>query len=114
MKKIEAVIPAEKLGAVSAELKKIGTGGLTIFETKGRGQNPPTAIQTGRGTGTYTPEFNTNCSLLFVVKDSDVEKGIEAIVNAAGTGLAGEGKIFVSNVEEAIDLGSKTKGDSAL
>lgn len=113
MKKIEAMIPAERLSRVNDELKKIGIGGLTCFDTKGRGQVPIQKRSAGRG-GVFTPEFNTNCSILVVVKDSDLDKTINAIVNAASTGLAGEGKIFVSKVDEALDIGTNKKGDSAL
>lgn len=114
MKKIEAVIPTERLSRVSEELKKTGATGLTCFDTKGRGQIPIQKVQTGRGTGVYTPEFNTNCSIIVVVKDSDVDKAIQAIVNSASSGMAGEGKIFVSNVDDVVDIGSKKKGESAL
>ncbi|MEM2759422.1 MAG: P-II family nitrogen regulator [Nitrososphaerales archaeon] len=114
MKKIEAVIPAERLSRVSEELKRVGIGGLTCFDSRGRGQIPIKEVQTSRGTGTYTPEFNTNCSILVVVKDVDVDKVINAIISAAGTGLTGEGKIFVSSIDDAVDIGSRKRGDSAL
>ncbi|MEE8132058.1 MAG: P-II family nitrogen regulator [Nitrososphaerales archaeon] len=114
MKKIEAMVAPEVFPRVSDALKKIGVGGFTCFDTKGIGQRPIREMHGARGTGTYTPEFNTNCSLLVVVKDSDVDKVIQAIVNTTSTGMNGEGKIFVSNVEEAIDIGSKKRGDSVL
>lgn len=114
MKKIEAVIPVERLGNVSNELEKVGVGGMTCYDTKGRGQVPIKEMQTARGTGVYTPEFNTNCSIFVVVKDSDADKVVQAIVSAASSGLAGEGKVFVSNVDDVIDIGTKKKGESAL
>ena len=114
MKKIDAVIPAERLSRVSDELKKAGIGALTCFDTKGRGRNPIQPVQTSRGTGMYTPEFATNCSILVVVKDGDVDKTVQAILNSAGTGLAGEGKIFVSKIDDVVDIGTKKRGDAAL
>lgn len=114
MKKVEAVIPAERLSKVNSELKKIGGYGITCFDSKGHGQIPIKELQTSRGTGVFTPEFNTNCSIFIVVRDSDVDKVIQAIVNMASTGLAGEGKIYVSNINEAIDIGTKARGESVL
>jgi nitrogen regulatory protein P-II 1 len=113
MKKIEAVIPAERLSQVSDELKKVGVGGLTCFDSKGRGQMPIQKRSAGRG-GVFTPEFNTNCTVLVVVRDGDVDKTVNTIVKAASTGLAGEGKIFISNVDDVVDIGSKKKGEAAL
>jgi len=112
--KIEAVIPAERLSSVNSELKKIGSYGITCFDSKGRGQIPIKELQTARGTGRYTPEFNTNCSIFIVVRDSDADKVIQAIVNTASTGLAGEGKIYVSSIDEAIDIATKARGESVL
>jgi len=113
MKRIDAVIPAERLTNVSDELKKVGVGGLTCFDSKGRGQVPIQQRSAGRG-GVFTPAFNTNCTLMVVVKDGDVDKAVQAILQAASTGLTGEGKIFVSKVDDVVDVGTKKKGDEAL
>lgn len=86
------MIPAERLGRVNDELKKISGYGITCFDSKGRGQIPIKELQTSRGTGVYTPEFNTNCSIFIVARDSDVDKVIQAIVNMTSTGLAGKEK----------------------
>ncbi len=114
MKRIDAIIPSERLSRVNGVLKKVGISGLTCFDTKGRGKTPIKPVQTSRGTATYTPEFATNCSILVVVKDGDVDKTVQAILNSAGTGLAGEGKVFVSTVDEVVDIGSKRRGELAL
>lgn len=113
MKRIDAVIPGERLSRVSDALRQAGVGGLTACETKGRGQIPIQQRSAGRG-GMFTPEFNTNCSIMTVVKDSDVDKVIQAILQSASSGLAGEGKVFVSNVDDAVDIGTKKRGDAAL
>jgi nitrogen regulatory protein P-II 1 len=114
MKKIEAVVPAARLDKAFAALKELELGGYTYYDTKGRGQIPRPEIQSGRGTGTYRPEFNVNSTIVIVTKDSMVNKVIDKILQSASTGLAGEGKIFVSDVDEAVDIGSKQRGEGAL
>jgi nitrogen regulatory protein P-II 1 len=62
----------------------------------------------------FTHEFNLNALLVLVVGDSIADKVIENIVSNTSTGLAGEGKIFVSNIDDAVDIGSRTKGEAAV
>jgi nitrogen regulatory protein P-II 1 len=114
MKKIEAIVPHGRLDRTFEGLKELGLGGLTYYESKGRGQAPRPEVHGGRGTTSYIPEFNLNALLVLVVGDSIAEKVIENIVSNTSTGLAGEGKIFVSNVDDAVDIGSKTKGEAAI
>jgi len=113
MKRIDAIIPAERLSKVNDALKQVGVGGITVFDTKGRGQIPIQQRTAGRG-GVFTPEFNTNCSIMVVVKDGDADKVIQAILQGASSGLAGEGKVFVTSVDDAVDIGSKKRGEQAL
>ena len=113
MKRIDAVIPAERLSTVNDALRKVGVGGITVFDTKGRGQIPIQQRTAGRG-GVFTPEFNTNSSIMVVVKDGDAEKVVNAILQSASSGLAGEGKVFVTNVDDAVDIGTKKRGEQAL
>ncbi|MGC2682481.1 MAG: P-II family nitrogen regulator [Candidatus Nitrosopolaris sp.] len=114
MKRIEAIFPPGRLDKVFTALEKIGIGGLTYLQTKGRGQLARPELSSGRGTSTYTPEFNANSSMIVVVKDSIADKVLNKILEVASTGLAGEGKIFVSDVDDAIDIGSKSRGESAI
>lgn len=114
MKKIEAVFPLGRVLRVFDALEKIDIGGLTYFESKGRGQLARPEIITGRGTSSFTPEFNANSSVVVVVKDSLADKVVNKILEVASTGLAGEGKIFVSDVDDAVDIGSKNRGESAI
>ena len=114
MKRIEAVFPAARLGQAFAALEKEEIGGLTYFESKGRGQAARPQLTSGRGTSTFVPEFNANSTLVVVVKDSVVEKVVNKILESTGTGMAGEGKIFVSDVDDAVDIGSKTRGESSI
>jgi nitrogen regulatory protein P-II 1 len=114
MKKIEAVVPAARLDKAFAALKDLELGGYTYYDSKGRGQIPRPEIHSGRGTSTYRPEFNVNSTIVVVTKDSMADKVIEKILQSTSTGLAGEGKIFVSDVDEAIDIGTKKRGESSL
>jgi nitrogen regulatory protein P-II 1 len=114
MKKIEAVIPHARMERAFASLKELNLGGITYFESKGRGEIPRPKIHAGRGTGTYTPEFNVNSTIMVVVQDSMADKVIEKILESTSSGLKGEGKIFVSNIEDVVDIGTKKRGESAL
>jgi len=114
MKRIEAVVPAARLDKAFAALKELNLGGLTYYDSKGRGQIPRPEIHSGRGTGTYRPEFNVNTTIVLVVKDSLVNKVVDKILESTSTGLAGEGKIFISDIDEVVDIGSKQRGESTL
>jgi nitrogen regulatory protein P-II 1 len=114
MKKIEAIVPHGRLDRTFEGLKGLELGGLTYYESKGRGQAPRPQIHAGRGTTTYTPEFNVNASIVLVVKDSLVDNIVNNILTSTSTGLAGEGKIFISDVDDAVDIGSKSRGEAAI
>ena len=110
MKNIGAVIANEKVGMVVEALKKIGVGGFTVLDAKGRGKGKRSQLAGSRGTGSYTVEFNTKNYVFTVVDDSLVDKVISAIIDATGTGSAGDGKIFVTTIDDAINIESKQKG----
>ncbi len=114
MKKIEAVIASEKVGLVVDALKSAGVGGLTVLDAKGWGKGKRSQLAGSRGTGSYTAEFNRRNYILTVVDDAIADKVISAITDVAGTGSAGDGKIFVTTVNDAIDIGSKQKGIHAI
>lgn len=114
MKKIEVVMPHESLEVVLSALKNMGLGGLTYYESKGRGQNPRPVLHSGRGTATYIPEFNLNATLVVVVRDSAVDGILNTILENSSTGRKGEGKIFVHHLDDAVDIGSKSRGESAI
>jgi nitrogen regulatory protein PII len=114
LKKIEAVVPAARLESAFAALGELGLGGFTYYDSKGRGQIPRPDIQSARGTRTYRPEFNINATIVVVTKDSMVDRVISSILDSTSSGLSGEGKIFVSDVDEVIDIGSKQRGEGAL
>ena len=114
LKKIEAVVPAARLESAFASLKELDLGGFTYYDSRGRGQIPRPQIHSGRGTSTYRPEFNVNATIVVVAKESMVDSVISNILDSTSSGLAGEGKIFVSNVDDVIDIGSKQRGEDAL
>ena len=114
MKKIEAVIPSARMDRAFAALKELNLGGLTYYDSKGRGQIPRPEVHSGRGTGTYRPEFNVHTTVVMVVKDSMVDKVVDKLLESTSTGLAGEGKIFISDIDEVVDIGSKERGEATL
>jgi nitrogen regulatory protein P-II 1 len=114
MKKIEAVIPHDRLKKASSVLLQFPIGGFTYYESKGRGQIPTPLIHTGRGTSVYRPEFNVNIMISVVVPDNLVTDIVNKILDSTSSGLAGEGKVFVSDVDDAVDIGTSNRGESAL
>jgi nitrogen regulatory protein P-II 1 len=114
MKRVEAIIAAEKVSAVNEALKKAGVGGTTVLDAKGRGKGEKPQMQSGRGTGRHVAEFSARANVMTVVDDGDVEKVIKAILDTASTGSSGDGKIFISSVAEAVDIGSKKRGQTAV
>jgi nitrogen regulatory protein P-II 1 len=114
MKRIEAVIATEKVSAVNDALKKAGIGGLTVFDAKGRGAGHREEVHVGRGTQRFVPEFHARTGILTIVDESMVDAVVNAIIGAASTGSPGDGKIFISTVEDAVDIGSKKRGKDAI
>ena len=112
MKRIEAFIRDEKLSVVVDALKNVGVGGLTVTKSQGRGAGERPQLRAGRGTGTITAEYNVTDNLVTVVDDSKVEQTISAIMNAASTSNKGDGKVFVTTVDEAYDIATKQKGNN--
>jgi nitrogen regulatory protein PII len=112
MKKVEAIIKPFKLEEVKDALGEIGIEGMTVSEVKGFGrQKGHTEIYRG---SEYTVDFLPKIKLELVVPDSQVETAVATIVKAAKTGKIGDGKVFVSTVEEAIRIRTEEKGDSAV
>lgn len=112
MKKIEAIIRPEKLEAVRSALEKAGCGGLMISEIEGHGKQKG-VIQQWRGEK-YKVELLPKLKIEIVVKDSDVERITKTIIDNVKTGEIGDGKIFVSDIENAIRIRTGEKGEAAL
>ena len=112
MKKIEAIIKPFKLEEVKDALSEIGIEGMTVSEVKGFGrQKGHTEIYRG---SEYTVDFLPKIKLDLVVTDQLVDRAVDAIVKSARTGKIGDGKVFVSTVEDAIRIRTEEKGDSAV
>ncbi len=112
MTKIEAIIQVSKLDAVKDALHEVGVEGMTVFEARGHGrQKGHTEFYRGRE---YTVDLIPKVKLETVVADEMVEKVVQAIGNAARTGKIGDGKIFLSRIDEAIRIRNDERGDSAL
>lgn len=112
MQKIEAVIQPSKLDAVKDALMEIGIEGMTILEARGHGrQKGHTEFYRGRE---YTVDLLPKIKLELVVADELAEKAIQAILGAARTGKIGDGKIFVSRIDEAIRIRNDERGSTAL
>jgi len=112
MKKIEAVIKPFKLEEVKDALADIGVEGMTVSEVKGFGrQKGHTEIYRG---SEYTVDFLPKIKIEVVITDSLVEQAVAAIVKAAKTGKIGDGKVFVSPVEEAVRIRTDETGDKAV
>src|SRR6266478_7765835 len=102
MTKIEAVIQTSKLEAVKTALHEVGVEGMTVMEARGHGrQKGHTEFYRGRE---YTVDLLPKIKLEMVLPDAMVEKAIQAIVGAARTGKIGDGKIFLSRVDDAIRI----------
>src|SRR2546428_13400582 len=114
MKRIEAIIASEKVLAVNEALKKVGVGGCTVLDAKGRGKGEKPIVETDRGTGRFNSEFSVRSDMIIIVEDSEVDKVIKTIVDTVSTGSVGDGKIFVSSISEAIDIGTKKRGEVAI
>jgi nitrogen regulatory protein P-II 1 len=112
MLKIEAVIQPAKLESVKEALLEVGIEGITILEARGHGrQKGHSEFYRGRE---YTVDLIPKVKLEIVIHDDLQDKVIQAILGAARTGLIGDGKIFVSRVEEAIRIRNDERGEAAI
>ena len=112
MKKIEAIIKPFKLDEVKEALQEIGLQGISVIEAKGFGrQKGHTELYRG---AEYVVDFLPKVKVEVVLNDDLVDKAVETIQNAAKTGRIGDGKIFISSVEEAIRIRTGETGSDAI
>ena len=112
MKKIEAIIKPFKLEEVKETLGLIGIHGMTVIEVKGFGrQKGHTELYRG---AEYIVDFLPKVKIEIVVSDDDLEKAVESIQNAAKTGRIGDGKNFVTNLEQVVRIRTGEDGEKAL
>jgi nitrogen regulatory protein P-II 1 len=112
MTKIEAIIQPSKLEAVKTALHEIGVEGMTVLEARGHGrQKGHTEVYRGRE---YTVDLIPKVKLEMVVADSLVDQAVQAISSTARTGKIGDGKIFLSRIDDAVRIRNDDRGDRAL
>jgi nitrogen regulatory protein P-II 1 len=112
MKKIEAIIKPFKLDEVKEALSEVGLKGITVTEAKGFGrQKGHTELYRG---AEYVVDFLPKVKIEVVLEDDMVERALEAIVQTARTGRIGDGKIFVSSVEEVVRIRTGETGNDAI
>src|SRR6185437_5253691 len=112
MTKIEAIIQTSKLDEVKGALHDIGVEGMTVLEARGHGrQKGHTEYYRGRE---YTVDLIPKIKLEMVLADDMVERAVQAIINSARTGKIGDGKIFLSRIDDAIRIRNDERGNSAL
>jgi nitrogen regulatory protein P-II 1 len=112
MKRIQAIIKPFKLNEVKEALHEIGVVGMTVSEVKGFGrQKGHTEIYRG---SEYTVDFLPKSMIELVLADTQVDAAVKAIISAAKTGKIGDGKIFISPVEDAVRIRTGERADSAL
>jgi len=112
MKKVEAIIKPFKLEEVKDALGDIGIEGMTVSEVKGFGrQKGHTEIYRG---SEYTVDFLPKIKIELVVADSQVTSAVSTIIKTARTGKIGDGKVFVSHVDEAVRIRTEEKGELAI
>src|SRR5271156_5426401 len=112
MKKIEAIIKPFKLDEVKEALQEAGIQGITVLEAKGFGrQKGHTELYRG---AEYVVDFLPKVKIELIIEDEMVEKAVEAIRSSAHTGRIGDGKIFVSTIDDAIRIRTGERGDAAV
>ena len=112
MKKLEAIIQPSRLDSVRDALREIGVDGMTISEVRGHGrQKGHTEVYRGNE---YTVDLLPKIKIETVLPDNLVDSAVQTILNIARTGKIGDGKIFLSRVDEAIRIRNEERGDAAL
>ena len=104
MKKVEAIVQPGTKDAVIAAIKKVGVGGVTVHQVQGQGAQDPPLV------GQYFSRDMVIC----VVDDPKLDEVIDAIANVACTGTKGDGKIFVTTVDDALDICTKKRGTTSI
>jgi nitrogen regulatory protein P-II 1 len=112
MKKIEAIIREEKLQDVRTALEEQGFGSMTVYDVKGRGAQGGITLQWR--VGDYRIDFLPKKLVMLVVKDTEVKKVTDTICQVCQTGAAGDGKIFISTIDEVIRIRTDENGETAL
>jgi nitrogen regulatory protein P-II 1 len=114
MKRLDMVIPHERLSEVNELLHKHKVGGMTFYDIKGRGRAKREPVSVGRGVMRYVPEFGFRTKIEVLVPDAKAKEIVDDVLRTLSTGSASDGKVFIYDVAEAYDIGSKEKDEAAL
>lgn len=114
LKRIDLIIPLERLRDLNDLMHEHDVGGLTFYDVKGRGRSRQEPVAVGRGVMRYVPEFGSRMKVEVLVSNEKMKPLIDDILAKISTGSLSDGKIFVYDVSEAYDIGSKESGDNAL
>lgn len=114
LKRIDLIIPHERLRDVNDLMHEHEVGGLTFYDIKGRGRARQEPVAVGRGVMRYVPEFGSRIKIEVLISDEKAKPLIDDVLARIGTGSLSDGKIFVYEVSEAYDIGTKESGSSAL
>lgn len=114
MKRLDIIIPHEHVAEINNLLHKHKVGGMSFYDVKGRGKAKQKPVAVGRGVMTYVPEFGYRTKIEVLVPDPVAKEIIDDVLKMFGNGSSAIGKIFVYDVAEAYDIGTKEKGDKAL
>ncbi|MGD1837933.1 MAG: P-II family nitrogen regulator [Nitrososphaeraceae archaeon] len=114
MKRIDLIIPHERLDQTNTILENFNVGGMSFYHISGRGKTKWQPIPVGRGVMMYTPKFGSRTKIEVLVQDSIVNDIIEKLLDKLTTGSVSDGKIFVYDVTEAYDIGTRKKNELAI
>ena len=114
MKRLDLIIAHERVREVNDIVHRYKVGGMTFYDIRGRGRSKYEPVDVGRGIRRYVPEFGCWTKVEILVADSQAKKIIDDILEVISTGSASDGKIFVYEVAEAYDIGTKETGDDAI
>lgn len=109
MLKVEVILAKNDVMAISEELKKIGVGGLTVGKIRGRGKNPPPELHASKGTEIFVPQFSEKYIIELIIPETKEDKVINIIRENSKVG-----KIFISPILRAIDIGTGAEGEETI
>ncbi len=114
MKRVEAIIPNNKMSLVVSAIEDVGVTGITVVDSRGRGKGARPSVRSSRGTKMQPAEYNNLITVITIVDDAKVEQVVNATLESASTGTSGDGKIFISSVEEIIDIQTKRRSKNII
>jgi nitrogen regulatory protein P-II 1 len=114
VKRLDIIVPHEHVADINDILHRHAVGGMSFYDVKGRGRAKNEPVAVGRGVMRYIPEFGHRTKVEVLVSDSTARAIIDDVLKTLGNGKSAIGKIFVYDVSEVYDIGTKEKGETAL